>query len=176
MIEQHPILADKDRVNHKSTSNSILPTLIIASSLAFNTSAATIFPDLTLQNRKSKLEVSDSKQQYFYYSAIENSWIVNVMSKLKRNATVNGFPLPNERTLELTSDLIKSLRQKKLTPQFVNPSPEGGAIVEYFNEGKYLIVEIINNGEIALVRKSDNNTEAFDLEEANLTRYALESV
>lgn len=179
MEQNNPKFLLAEKVPSRSSNGFAFPALFLASSLTFNASAATVSPSIKQrEGRKAKMEISVSGTRYVDFSEIKNSWVNNIMSKLRKRAQVNHFPLPTDRVLEITQNLLFALKEKSLFPQFINPSSEGGVVVEYTHSEKYLIVEIINNGEIALLRRNNvsNQSEAFDLDENNLVGHALESI
>ena len=97
----------------------------------------------------------------------EDSWAENKLNIVKRNARADNRPLPKQEVISRAKALLYSLIQKEIKPKFINPSVEGGIIVEFENKGIYYMAEIDNEDDIVFLVRGKEKTKAFDLTPEN---------
>lgn len=74
------------------------------------------------------------------------------------------LPYPNECLPDETIDYLQNLG---ITPDFINPTQEGGLMIEFQAEGVYHMVEFFSDGDIVFLKRGAKATEAWDLTSSN---------
>ena len=95
------------------------------------------------------------------------TWIKDQLNIVKSNATVDNRPMPKIEVFDRTEALLCALLRKGIRPNFINPSVEGGVIVEFENKGIYYMAEIDNEDDIVLLIRDKERTKAFNLSPEN---------
>ena len=95
------------------------------------------------------------------------TWINDQLSVVKSNAALDGRPLPKIEVSDRAEALLYALLRKGIRPKFINPSVEGGIIVEFENKGVYHMAEIDDEDDIVFLIRDEEKTKAFDLTPEN---------
>ena len=94
-------------------------------------------------------------------------WIKDKLNIVRSNASVDGRLSPKREVFDKTETLLYALLQKGVKPKFINPSIEGGIVVEFKNKGIYYMAEIDNEDDIVFLIRDEKRTKAFDLTPEN---------
>jgi hypothetical protein len=87
---------------------------------------------------------------------------------LNRKAENFGYPAPKPITLNRSSYFINLLKELfSVNLEFVNPSPDGGVIIEFYESGVYFLIEFFDDGDIVLLRRDEENTKTWDFTSSN---------
>jgi hypothetical protein len=97
----------------------------------------------------------------------EDKWAENKLNTVKRNAKIDDRPLPKQEVVNRAKALLYSLLQEEIKPKFINPSVDGGIIVEFENKGIYYMTEMDNEDDIIFLIRDEKKTRAFDLNSEN---------
>ena len=104
------------------------------------------------------------------------TWIEDKLDVVKSSAIVDNRPLPKEEVFDRTKELLYALSKKGIKPMFINPSVDGGIMVEFEDKGIYRMVEIDNEDDIVLLIRDKEKTEAFDLTPRNYLVQILDRI
>lgn len=94
-------------------------------------------------------------------------WIKDKLNIVRSNAAVDGRLSPKREVFDKTETLLYALLKKGVKPKFINPSIEGGIVVEFENKGIYYMAEIDNEDDIVFLIRDEERTKAFDLTPEN---------
>ena len=94
-------------------------------------------------------------------------WIKDKLNIVRSNAAVDGRLSPKREVFDRTGTLLYALLKKGVKPKFINPSIEGGIVVEFENKGIYYMAEIDNEDDIVFLIRDEERTKAFGLNPEN---------
>ena len=90
-----------------------------------------------------------------------------------KKAIENGYPVPNKEILDDVYKLIGELEKRDVNIMFVNPSIEGGIILEFEKNQKYYILDYDNNEEIGFLVRQLLKRWAYDLNKNTFIDFIL---
>lgn len=88
--------------------------------------------------------------------------------QLIARADFSGMLQPNLECIRITEAILQHLSANNIALDFINPSHEGGVIIEFTSGGSYFLIEIFNDSDIVLLKRDGDNRVAYDLEENNI--------
>jgi hypothetical protein len=106
----------------------------------------------------------DFKSTLGFGSTIFDKRVENTIVK----AHTLGLDVPSYKVLYTASLTLEKLNELKFSVDFINPSQDGGVILELNRHGHYFLIEIFNDGDIVLLKRNGENREVFDLDRKSL--------
>lgn len=98
-----------------------------------------------------------------------NYYLVKKIDNLKSQAKKEKNLLPNDWSIDLTRKVInKLLKEKKVELEFLNPSNEGGTLIEFYHNDIRYTLEIFNDQEIVILYRKNGKRKAFDSNENDI--------
>lgn len=95
-----------------------------------------------------------------------------IFDKRVENTIVKAHTLelevPSYKVLYIASLTLEKLNVLKFSVDFINPSQDGGVILELNRHGHYYLIEFFNDGDIVLLKRNGENREVFDLDRESL--------
>ena len=85
---------------------------------------------------------------------LEDTWAHNKMLKLKNLARRNRFVIPSEDVINISIQALNCIKDNDATLHFCNPTADGGALIEFTKNYICFVLEIDNDAEIALLKKT----------------------
>jgi len=82
-----------------------------------------------------------------------------------------GIDAPSKNVLESCSLVISMLNRKGFNIDFINPSKDGGVILELTKDSVYYLFEFFNDGDIVFLKRNGQSREVFDLDKKSLIEY-----
>ena len=145
-----------DEVN-KSQSSTLLPKVVLACILYGASPSVGEVQNITFSDKRVHVAALANIPK-----ANENSVLENARNRaMKMNITS-----PEQWSLDRGNDLLRLLQRLNIKTEFVNPSHEGGLVVEFLKSDAYYLVEIFNDEDIVFLRRA-NERMAWDLTEDN---------
>ncbi len=113
-----------------------------------------------------KYDSSESKTAEHIF---DNNWAHNKMQSVIKKARKRDFEHPNKFTNTYSVLALDCIKDNNGHLNFINPTVEGGSIIEFEKNDVQFVLEIDNSGEIALLKKAaipevDDLTEQTFLE------------
>ncbi|GEM_PF-3928497 len=99
---------------------------------------------------------------------LESRQIDRLVESALRKAGEFEMEIPNQKVLNLTNSVLKKIISQGFLIDFINPSVEGGIILELDRYGIYYLIEFFNDGDIVFLKRNGDNREVFDLDEEGL--------
>lgn len=118
-----------------------------------NISHATIVNNLT---------VSDSNIHIAAIKENNENHIKKFLNQVKNNAINSGIEVPNDWAVDTAKSVVTHLYSKIPEIDFINPSHEGGIVIEYHIEEHYFLIEIYNDYDIVFLKRKGGTREVFD--------------
>lgn len=122
------------------------------------------------------------EDQYFVVFPIQNSKVIltnNTFSDLSfqlhskvqnalENSNVMGIAKPDVWACVLASKILEYIEGRSIEVSFVNPSHEGGVVIEFYLNNTYYLIEIYNDKDLVFLIKEKDNTRAYDTSEYDI--------
>ena len=93
----------------------------------------------------------------------KSTWAENKLNAVVKNAKIDKRLLPSKEVVNRSEKLLYALLEKTIKPKFINPSFEGGIIIEFEKDETYYMAELDNEGDIVFLIRNNNGVQAFDL-------------
>lgn len=153
-MEALPVLSVDEINNSQST---VLPKVVLACILYGMSPTVGEVKNITFSDKSFHVgalkEISKANENIFLETA-------------RNKAVKMGIVGPCQWSLDRGKDLIKLLDKFDIKTEFVNPSHDGGLVVEFFKRQTYYLVEIYNDEDIVFLKRAEKR-EAWDLTEDN---------
>ncbi|NVJ46462.1 MAG: hypothetical protein HWE07_05015 [Cytophagia bacterium] len=114
-------------------------------------------------------------QDFKSTSGLKDTILERQVEETIEKAKVLGIDSPGKDTLELSSLVFMKLKNQDFSIDFINPSREGGVILESSKDGTYYLFEFFNDGDIVFLKRNGQNREVFDLDKRGLLE-AIEKI
>lgn len=108
--------------------------------------------------------IQDFKSTYRYKTRKQNLELINAVE----NAKKLGFDVPNDEVINLAYSTLENIERYYFSILFINPSSDGGIIIELNRAGIYYLIELFNDGDIVFLKRDGENREVFDLDKEGL--------
>jgi hypothetical protein len=105
-----------------------------------------------------------------------NTWADNKIFSLVRRARKNKFNLPNDYVKSNSKIALETIVNNSGKVVFINPSFDGGSIIEFEKNNDQFLIDISNDKEIAFLKRSVYPKEIVDLNEDSLKDYIQEAL
>ena len=163
LIPTNSFLSAQDRITAFVRSKSRRRLGLILAKAQDCNSAVLIYKDLT--------ELSQRDTEDIFSSEKLEKWIKSKIEYIKISSIKNSYPVPSEEVVKSIRNLLIKLDSSNIIQKFINPSIEGGIVLEFEKDNKYFIVDYGNNGEIGLVIRNEKGKRwAFDLNKKNFIK------
>jgi hypothetical protein len=132
--------------------------------------AALTFCAPTINSQARTYSASEKK---IHIAKLKEVGIIQTMSSVQHKIKNVEFEKPNLEIMEISKNIIKKLSLKNVNLDFVNPSHDGGMIIEFQLKNTYHLIELFNDGDIVLLKRNidTKKREVFDLDEKSLTQF-----
>jgi hypothetical protein len=141
-----------------TTSNIVVPTYIQAVALtAAFASSPCAFAVEGFQQFKPQVTTESFKE-----STLLKSQALQI-KRCEFEADRYGVEPPNDAVKNEAFKFLTKLNNYSLTADFINPSHDGGIIIEFTKENVFCVLEIFNDKEVVFLIRKDNIRKAWDL-------------
>lgn len=116
------------------------------------------------------------EEQYFVVFPIQNSKMIltstafsdlsfkphiKVQNALE-NANLMGIEMPGVWACVLASKILEDIEDHSIEVSFVNPSHDGGVVIEFYLNDTYYLIEVYNDKDLVFLIKEKDSTRAYD--------------
>ncbi len=99
---------------------------------------------------------------------LKSKVLENKIEATREKAKILGVDCPKKDVIEFSSIVFDKLTEQGFIFDFINPSKEGGVILESSKDGVYYLFEFFNDGDIVFLKRNGQNREVFDLDKKGL--------
>ena len=107
-----------------------------------------------------------------HFTAIANRSV----SRLNRKALELEVESPSGWAIDVSKKIIKHLAAKNAQVEFLNPSQDGGVVLEFTISDTYLLIEVFNDKDIVFLKRKNKNRDVYDATEKNIFKLIDELV
>jgi hypothetical protein len=145
-----------------TTSNIVVPTYIqtLALTAAFGSSPCA-FAVQGFQQSKPRVTTESIKE-----SRLLQSQALQI-KRCETEANKYDIEPPSDAVRNQTFKFLTKLNNYSLTADFINPSHDGGIIIEFKKEDNFCVLEIFNDQEVVFLIRNNNTRKAWDLNHNN---------
>lgn len=117
-------------------------------------------------NYENNYQLSEQYEGYDFL--IKKLTLQKTGEMLTTRALESNFKAPNFWAVEHAQRALDLLNSKNISQEFLNPSPEGGIIIEFYNNDNYYLIEFFNDEEVVFLKRDPNKRRStWDLTSNN---------
>jgi hypothetical protein len=151
-----------------TTSNIVVPTYIQAVALtAAFASSPCVFAVDGFQQFKPQVTTESFK---------ESTLLKFQAQQIKRceiEASKYGIEPPNEGVKNEAFRFLARLNNYSLTADYINPSHDGGIIIEFTKDNIFCVLEIFNDNDVVFLMRENNSRKVWDLNNSNYEAFVI---
>ncbi len=102
------------------------------------------------------------------FSGYANNPFFYRVNRAKEIATEKGIERPNSFAESQAIDILNYLNNKKIAVDFVNPSNDGGLILEIYLGSDYYLIEVYNDKDIVFLSRKSGGQKIYDTNSENI--------
>ena len=155
-----------DKINK---SQSVAHSKISPSAIGVMTALSFCSPVIATTNN----DIHNSSERRIHTVKIREVGVNQTISIVNKKIQAVDFNKPNSKTMEITKKIVGQFGIKNIPLDFLNPSHDGGMILEFHIGNDYHLIELFNDGDIVLLKRNNqrNQREVFDLDEKSLFEF-----
>ena len=151
-----------------TTSNIVVPTYIqaVALTAAFASSPCAFAIDGFQQFKPQVTTESFKESTLLKFQAQQ-------IKRCEVEANKYGIEPPNEAVKNEAFRFLTRLNNYSLTADYINPSHDGGIIIEFTKDNIFSVLEIFNDNDVVFLMREDNSRKVWDLNHSNYDAFVI---